>query len=115
MITVDERNIYGSDRLGMYTYADTVHPLPPALLSAVQTVPTGYRRYELKNHLGNVTGVITSHKILLDENEDEVVDGYQAQVVSSYDYSPFGVTRLRYDGNTGETVEGNPIAPDFRW
>src|SRR5690606_15151627 len=72
--TVAERNVYGSDRVGMYTYADTVYPLPPTSTAAFQPVWRGHRKYELKNHLGNVMSVINGHKIPVEENGE--IDHY---------------------------------------
>ena len=115
--TVAERNIYGSDRLGMYTYADTVYPLPPAPTADFLPVWRGFRKYELKNHLGNVMTVVTGNKIPQDENNDEVIDGYTAQIEAAYDYSPFGVTRKSFEPNytPGSSGEANPLAPHYRW
>jgi antitoxin component YwqK of YwqJK toxin-antitoxin module len=104
MITVDERNIYGSDRLGIYAYPDTVYPVPGVSQSAVQMVPLGYRRYELINHLGNVTTVVTRHQIPVDANSDGSIDGNQTQIVSAYDNSPLGVTSLSFEN---ELVSGD--------
>ena len=83
--TVGERHIYpstplrsgGSARLGMYTYNDTVYPVPPASTSGFHPVWRGYRKYELKNHLGNVTSVINANKIPLDEDDNGVMDNAQ--------------------------------------
>ena len=114
--TVAERNIYGSDRLGMYTYNDTVYPVPPASTSGFHPVWRGYRKYELKNHLGNVTSVINGHKIPVEDNGN--IAYYTAQIEAAYDYSPFGVTRLSFEPNyTPGSTGGNPhpLKPDFMW
>ncbi|NEN24149.1 hypothetical protein G3O08_11615 [Cryomorpha ignava] len=115
--TVDERHIYGSDRVGMYNYPDTVYPVPAASTEDFMPVWRGYRKYELKNHLGNVTTVINANKIPLDDDADGVIDGFDAIIEAAYDYSPFGVTRKSFEPNytAGSSGEANPLAPDFRW
>ncbi|NEN24147.1 hypothetical protein G3O08_11605 [Cryomorpha ignava] len=115
--TVGERHIYGSDRVGMYTYPDTVYPVPAVSTANFQPVWRGSRKYELKNHLGNVTTVVNANKIPLDANSDGTIDGFNAIIEGAYDYSPFGVTRKSFEPNytAGSTGEVNPLAPDFRW
>ncbi len=48
------------------------------------------KRYELSNHLGNVLATISDYKKPNDVNADALVDFYNAQVISSQDYYPFG-------------------------
>ncbi len=92
--TVAERNIYGSDRLGVYAYPDTVYPAPGAPTADFTSVWRGYRKYELKNHLGNVATVVTGHKIPVQEGSS--IGHFTAQIEAAYDYSPFGVTRMEF-------------------
>lgn len=131
--TVEERHIYpstqlragGSDRLGMYTYPDTVYPIPAASTVDFQPIWHGYHKYELKNHtstglstgLGNVMTVVDGQKVPVDENSDNTIDYYQANIEAAYDYSPFGVIRKSFEPNyiAGTAGEGNPLAPDFMW
>lgn len=77
----------------------------------------GYRKYELKNHLGNVTTVVNSNKIPHDDDDNGIIDGFDAIIEGAYDYSPFGVTRKSFEPNyvAGSSGEANPLAPDFRW
>jgi RHS repeat-associated protein len=83
-----ERPIYGSSRLGMDV--TKVEMIGVAELSEDQTQRMlGDKQYEISNHLGNVLSVVSDVKL-------PVVDGglivsYRAVVVSSTDYSPFGV------------------------
>ncbi|NEN24152.1 hypothetical protein G3O08_11630 [Cryomorpha ignava] len=115
--TVGERHIYGSDRVGMYNYPDTVYPIPAASTASFQPVWRGYRKYELKNHLGNVTTVVNANKIPLDDDDNGIIDGFDAIIEGAYDYSPFGVTRKTFEPSytAGTNGEANPLAPDFRW
>ena len=88
--------IYGSSRLGMLK--DSVNVLGSAFTNTDSTNVThtlGNKRYELSNHLGNVLTVITDKPI--PHNNGGTVDYWQADILSSYDYSPFGV---QLDGRT---------------
>jgi len=112
-----ERHIYGSSRLGLYKQ-------PVSMLAVGGTgefvfdIP-GYRQYELTNHasaplstgLGNVTSTITAQKvpIVLGGN----LGGYMPQIIYSYDYSPFGVTRLEFDVTAMSTT--HPVGDGYRY
>lgn len=65
----------------------------------------GEKRYELKDHLGNVRAVITDIKRFFDVNDDKTisagVDYFVPEVVMYADYDPYG-TEL--DGRKGATV-----------
>ncbi|SFF07576.1 RHS repeat-associated core domain-containing protein [Chitinophaga sp. CF118] len=50
----------------------------------------GNKRYELTNHLGNVLAVVSDKKNGADENGDGIIESYNADVISAYDYYPFG-------------------------
>lgn len=83
---LEERQIYGSSRLGMNTaHVDmfTPEPLP-------STGVLGLRYYELSNHLGNVLTVINDEITPL-SSDNVTVDGYQVGIIRVTDYSPFGV------------------------
>lgn len=54
------------------------------------TINLGKKRYELSNHLGNVLSVISDKPIPHDDGSGNV-DYWQADILSAYDYSPFGV------------------------
>ena len=77
---LEELNIYGSSRLGIYNGNTD---------KGKRTL--GNKRYELSNHLGNALVVITDNKIGIDNlNNDLVADTYIAMVVSERDYLAFG-------------------------
>lgn len=50
----------------------------------------GEKLFELSNHLGNVLVTTSDKKIGVDQNSDGNVDYYNADVISSQDYAPFG-------------------------
>lgn len=64
----------------------------------------GDKRYELKNHLGNVHAVITDRKLQVeDPNNLGTVDYYTSNVTSYTDYYPFG---MEIGSRTGHSSEG---------
>ena len=85
---VMERNIYGGSRLGSdYTEVELVGTSVTKSISRT----LGNKWFEGSNHLGNVLAVFGGRKIPRDDGGDGVVDYFQPDVVSSSDYSPFGV------------------------
>lgn len=91
-----ERYIYGSSRLGVYK--EPVSMLATPATPDFNFLIPGYRQYELSNHLGNVTTTITAQKVPL--HSGTTITGFAPQIVKSFDYSPFGVTRLDFDVTT---------------
>ena len=61
-------------------------------IAGFQPVRRGHWKDELKNHLGNVTSVISGNKTAVEDNG--TIDYYTAQIEAAYDYSPFGVQLL---------------------
>jgi RHS repeat-associated protein len=90
-----ERNIYGSSRVGLNT--EPVEMFAAITPSTYIPHTIGAKQYELTNHLGNVLAVVTDKKIPIDSDNDGVINYYQAELVASQDYSPFGVL---LDGRT---------------
>ncbi len=99
-----ERHIYGSSRVGMitekveyeYVYGNQPSEALIGTLSFEETVNfeleynIGEKQYELSNHLGNVLAVISDWKVPVISGASVV--SYTSIVISSQDYSPFGVT-----------------------
>ncbi|MBL7883998.1 MAG: hypothetical protein JNL69_08000, partial [Bacteroidia bacterium] len=88
-----EKHLYGSSRLGM---DNTENEMLGAVASADATpIPhyQGYKRYELSNHLGNVMSTITDRKIAVDTVGNDTISFYIADIMSQYDYYPFGVIK----------------------
>ena len=82
-----ERVMYGSSRLGINTNkVDMLDENPEEIIS----LNLGNKLYEMSNHLGNVLTVINDIKVPQSANTIDV-DGYLATIVSTSDYSPFGV------------------------
>ena len=82
-----ERVMYGSSRLGLNTNkVDMLDENPEELVS----LSLGNKLYEMSNHLGNVLTVINDIKVPQSTNSIDI-DGYLATIVSTADYSPFGV------------------------
>ncbi len=105
-----ERVMYGSSRLGINTNkVDMLDENPEEIIS----LSLGNKLYEMSNHLGNVLTVINDIKIPQSSNSLDV-DGYLATIVSTADYSPFGVQldertvsaeSYRYGWQTQERVD----------
>jgi hypothetical protein len=99
-----ERHIYGSSRVGMitekvefeYVYGNLPTEELVPTLAIEETVnfeleySVGKKQYELSNHLGNVLAVISDWKLPVISGSTVV--SYSTVVISSQDYSPFGVT-----------------------
>lgn len=50
----------------------------------------GQKKYELTDHRGNIMAIVSDKKKGLDENMDDIVEYYNADVVNANDYYPFG-------------------------
>jgi RHS repeat-associated protein len=87
---VTERTIYGSSRLGVDNLEAELcyDPQPPPYDPTSD--PAGRLRYEMTDHLGNVTTVVTDE--LLGVNTDGVAgyEYFQPLVVTAQGYEPFG-------------------------
>ena len=46
---------------------------------------------ELGNHLGNVLSTVSDKKLKIDDNSDDVIDYYTADILMSQDYMAFGM------------------------
>jgi YD repeat-containing protein len=96
--TCTERPIYGSSRVGMdvtkVVYTTETEALPEG--EAVRLL--GNKQYEISNHLGNVLVVVSDVKVIVQEGG--TITGYEAQISSATDYSPFGAV---LEGRTDES------------
>ncbi|MBL7737442.1 MAG: hypothetical protein JNL51_18430, partial [Chitinophagaceae bacterium] len=91
-LSLTERPLYGSSRLGIYQQDVNVDGGPADMSDSLAVkYYRGYRHYELSNHLGNVLATITDKKKGVDENSNGIVDYYDADVTSAQDYYPFGM------------------------
>lgn len=85
--TVDEHLVYGSSRLGVRRNGlDLLAYIPSA--DPVKH-PRGLKRYELNNHLGNVHTVVSDRRVRRCPSGS--VSHYEADILRTYDYYPFGM------------------------
>ncbi|PCH91533.1 MAG: hypothetical protein COB85_08955, partial [Bacteroidetes bacterium] len=91
--------IYGSDRIGIYKPGRRLEMRKNNdSIGALDTLSYSYlrgdKRYELKNHLGNIHVVISDKRHGFDLDNDSITDYYLADVASVSDYYPFGMQML---------------------
>ena len=67
---------------------DSMYRQPDSVYFALNR---GRRQYELKNHLGNVLATVSDRKLPKDNDADDLVDYYKADVLTASDYYPFGM------------------------
>ena len=84
-----EKNIYGSTRIGSdKTNKELIAAyIPNGNLNHV----LGNKQYDGVNHLGNVLVTFTNKRLPIDADNNNIIDEYWPEVVSSNDYYPFGV------------------------
>lgn len=86
-----ERPIYGSSRLGVYARIKQMHGLDltvvPTTLPSGSTEPmhAGTTHYELTDHLGNVSAVVTGQLL-----PGGTASAWQPRLLSAQGYEPFG-------------------------
>jgi RHS repeat-associated protein len=93
-----ELNMYGSSRLGVFKSNMALSNSIPNWLGAAalfnppamgQQRKTGHKQFELSNHLGNVLAVVSDYKQPIIDPQG-YAGYYQAVVLSTQDYYPFG-------------------------
>lgn len=105
LITERRYTINGTDAENKHLIAHgsvAVQPTPSLESVGQGSRQKGNRNYELANHLGNVLEVVTDIKRGVDDNADNQVDFYRADVVAYSDYLPFGMQMPGRHGNTGD-------------
>lgn len=87
-LQVTERPIYGSKRLGSYTRAMELvgEEIPTIYVNYTQPMNTRLLHYELNDHLGNVTAVVTGRLLPMFGPGVQ----YQAELLSAQGYEAFG-------------------------
>ena len=104
-LTLTERSIYGSSRVGTENPGLTLTSYDPGFTEPTELAleqEIGDRRYELSNHLGNVLQVVTDRKLAVDDGTG-AVDYYIADVVSQSDYFPFGMVMPNRNEDDGSS------------
>jgi RHS repeat-associated protein len=93
-LSLSEWPIYGSARLGVLDlngkgelYNNGAIPWTQPL----EHTNSGYRQYEISNHLGNVLATISDVKTGIDNPVDGTIDFYEPKFLSRQDYYPFGM------------------------
>ncbi len=87
-LKLTDRPIYGSKRIGSYTRTAQLAGvlIPTTYVNYVEPMQSALMRYELNDHLGNVTSVITG-RLLPGNNAGSP---HQAELISAQGYEPFG-------------------------
>ena len=86
-----DRYIYGSSRVGMYSYGSNVDGGPADMqYYSTQHFERGWRHYELSNHLGNVLVTLSDRKFGVSSG-GSLIDYYEPDMLSGNDYYPFGM------------------------
>ena len=88
-----EQELYGSGRVGTYETNSVAYPVPvdpnsPTGNGLSILLPSGARRYELSNHLGNVLCVLSDVKRPVLEGSTTF---FETDRLSTNDYYPFGM------------------------
>ena len=97
--TLEERYIYGSDRIGVNTASVTMYDggVPPTPTKDIYDNALGNKRYELTNHLGNVLATISDRKVY--NSTDNV---YEPVLSTRADYYAFGMVQPGRSSGLGE-------------
>ena len=98
-LTLSEQNIFGSSRLGtnnpslnLVTYAQSfVYMNRLGSVGFIDTFIRGKKIFELANQLGNVLTTISDKKAGIDNNNDGLINYYNADILSANDYYPGGM------------------------
>lgn len=87
LYTLKERHIYGNSGIGIRM--DSLDMNNPIQLQNISNL-LGKRYYHLQNHLNNNLTTLSDNLIPVSVNNN-IVSGYQVEIVNIYDYTPFGV------------------------
>jgi RHS repeat-associated protein len=127
-VKLAEQHLYGSSRLGIdlrnepvycktftrlwnpwleaWNTPTTVYWTPPAADANRHSFVRGRKRYELANHLGNVSAVISDKKLMTDNlDSDGIADEFHADVRTAQDYYAFGSPRYDRKAKLPTTTE----------
>jgi RHS repeat-associated protein len=87
---IKEKDIYGNKRTGLdQNSVELIGASAPDTDTYVRIL--GNKQYEESNHLGNVLAVVSDKKLPHDDDIDGNTDRFSAEILSSNDYSPFGM------------------------
>ena len=110
LVQQSETYLYGSSRLGVVR-AQRVAPKTMKLNASFNDAKLGVftrgeKLYELSNHLQNVLVTVSDKRLPVTKNNDTVVSGYTAVVVSASDYYPFGMEMVGRGYNSKQLING---------
>ncbi len=88
-LTQSEIHLYGSSRLGILNTNTDMQV--PVNTNGITTFIRGNKFFELNNHLGNVLATISDKKIGIDDNNDDIIDYWKADILTAKGYYPFGM------------------------
>ncbi|NOQ74897.1 MAG: hypothetical protein GQ574_22980 [Crocinitomix sp.] len=98
-VTLNENHLYGSKRLGVANRGVDMNLAGTYIGSNTKQRVLGEKTYELSNHLGNVLATVSDRK-LASTTDGTNVDYYDADVTSTTEYYPYGMTlRSETDGS----------------
>ena len=113
-LTLAERNIYGSSRLGNELVNQVIASVEPARININTNEESnngtdiceqriGDKNYEFSNHLGNVLQVTSDRKLAFETTPSSgIVDYYTADVIAQNDYYPFGMLMPERNGSSDD-------------
>ncbi|MGO4294027.1 DUF6443 domain-containing protein [Chitinophaga sp. RAB17] len=98
LLSQTETHLYGISRLGIDTRVTALQEdlnIQPIRLTGVGdgrfvNFMRGLKFFELSNHLGNVLATVSDEKLGI-SSDGNIIDHYEARVVSAQDYAPFGM------------------------
>jgi RHS repeat-associated protein len=88
-LLLKEQHLYGSSRIGVLNRTVSIGTSTYANPSIVNFA-RGNKFFELSNHLGNVLATVSDKKLGVDINSDDVIDYYNADIITANDYTPGG-------------------------
>lgn len=110
---LEEQYLYGSSRLGL---KNRNLNLTTSTTPDIVTRDIGEKQYELSNHLGNVLATVSDRRSPEDDDADDIIDFYTANLTSANNYYPFGMImpRQAIDGNTdGDYDDFGDVRPNL--
>ncbi|MFT5823668.1 MAG: RHS repeat-associated protein [Crocinitomix sp.] len=98
-VTLNENHLYGSKRLGVANRGVDMNLAGAYIGSNTKQRVLGEKTYELSNHLGNVLATVSDRRLVA-STDGTNVDYYDADVTSTTEYYPYGMTlRSETDGS----------------
>lgn len=87
-IYIADYSIYGSDRLGVLDINTDISSID---FNGTLVYSSGNKKYELKNHLGNVLATVSGYAKAENNDADAEVDFFTSNLLTAQNYYPFGM------------------------